>query len=123
MVRQMGSTEGFTTPMMMLQNPALTKVILVTLPEQTPVLEASILQADLERAGIHPWAWVVNNSVAAAHPTSAFLRQRAASEAGPLSAVQQQSERVALVPIQVDEPVGVSRLAALGRDATPALAR
>lgn len=123
MVRQMGSTEGFTTPMMMLQDPALTKVILVTLPEQTPVLEASILQADLERAGIHPWAWVVNNSVAAAHPTSAFLRQRAASEAGPLSAVQQQSERVALVPIQVDEPVGVSRLAALGRDATPALAR
>ena len=123
MVRQMGRTEGFRTPMMMLQDPELTKVILVTLPEQTPVLEASTLRADLERAGIHPWAWVVNSSVAAAHPTSPFLRQRAASEAGPLSAVHQQAERLALVPIQVDEPVGVIRLAALGRDGTPALAR
>lgn len=116
-VRQMGTTEGFKTPMMMLQDPALTKVVLVTLPEQTPVLEASILQADLERAGIHPWAWVVNGSVAAAHPTTDFLQRRAAAEGGPLSAVERHSGRLALVPIQVDEPVGVTRLAALGRSA------
>ena len=122
MVRQMGTTEGFKTPMMMLQDPALTKVILVTLPEQTPVLEASILQADLERAGIHPWAWVVNGSVAAAHPTTDFLQRRAAAEAGPISEVERQSGRLALVPIQVDEPVGVARLAALGRNQSPALA-
>jgi arsenite-transporting ATPase len=122
MVRQMGTTEGFKTPMMMLQDTTLTKVILVTLPEQTPVLEASILQADLERAGIHPWAWVVNGSVAAAHPTTAFLQRRAAAEAGPISQVKGQSQRLALVPIQVDEPVGMTRLAALGRDDSPALA-
>ena len=113
MVRQMGTSEGFKTPMMMLQDPALTKVILVTLPEQTPVLEASILQADLERAGIQPWAWVVNISVAAAHPATEFLQMRAASEAEPIADVQIRSERLALVPIQVREPVGVARLAAL----------
>ncbi|MDQ5973143.1 MAG: arsenite/tail-anchored protein-transporting ATPase [Actinomycetota bacterium] len=115
MVRQMGTTEGFRTPMMMLQDAAVTKVILVTLPEQTPVLEASILQADLERAGIHPWAWVVNSSVAAARPTSAFLQMRAASEAGPIADVQRIAERLALVPIQVLEPVGAARLSALAQ--------
>jgi arsenite/tail-anchored protein-transporting ATPase len=115
MVRQMGTTDGFKTPMMMLQDPALTKVILVTLPEQTPVLEASILQADLERAGIHPWAWIVNSSVAAAHPTTDFLRMRAASEAGPIADVQRTAARLALVPIQVQEPVGAARLMALAQ--------
>ena len=57
----------FTTPMMQLQDPKQTKVLIVTLAETTPVLEAANLQDDLRRAGIEPWAWVVNNSVAAAH--------------------------------------------------------
>ena len=112
-VRQMGTSEGIVTPMMMLQDSALTKVILVTLPEQTPVLEANILQSDLERAGIHPWAWVVSNSVAAAHPESAFLRQRAASELGPLADVRAAADRLAVVPLQVNEPVGREALAKL----------
>ena len=110
MVRQMGATIDFKTPMMMLQDPTLTKVVLVTLPEQTPVLEASILQADLERAGIHPWAWVVNGSVAAAHPTSTFLRMRAASEAGPIEEIRQRADRLALVPLQEAEPTGNAAL-------------
>jgi hypothetical protein len=42
--------------MMQLQDQERTKVLLVTLPETTPVLEAANLQSDLERAGIHPWA-------------------------------------------------------------------
>jgi arsenite-transporting ATPase len=42
-----------------------------------PVLEAANLQADLRRAGIEPWAWIVNNSLAAAGPHSSLLRQRA----------------------------------------------
>jgi arsenite-transporting ATPase len=56
----------FTTPMMQLQDPKQTKVLIVSLAETTPVLEAANLQDDLRRAGIEPWAWVVNNSVAAA---------------------------------------------------------
>jgi hypothetical protein len=80
-VRQMGSTGvHFTTPMMQLQDPKQTKVLLVTLAETTPVLEAANLQADLRRAGIEPWAWIINNSVAAACVTSPLLRQRARNE-------------------------------------------
>ena len=60
----------FSTPMMQLQDPKQTKVLLVTLAETTPVLEAANLQADLRRAGIEPWAWIINNSVAAASPRS-----------------------------------------------------
>ncbi|WP_281534240.1 arsenical pump-driving ATPase [Cryobacterium breve] len=77
MARQIGDSLPFTTPLMRLQDPALTKVVLVTLAETTPVLEAEGLREDLERAGIRPWAWVVNASLAAAHPTSPFLRARA----------------------------------------------
>ncbi len=64
--RQMaGSEVHYLTPMMQLQDPKQTKVLLVTLAETTPVLEAANLQADLRRAGIEPWAWVINNSIAA----------------------------------------------------------
>ena len=53
--RQMaGSHMHFSTPMMQLQDPKQTKVLLVTLAETTPVLEAANLQADLQRAGITP---------------------------------------------------------------------
>ncbi|EFP3482223.1 TPA: arsenite efflux transporter ATPase subunit ArsA, partial [Citrobacter freundii] len=61
--RKMEDKGHFTTPMMQLQDPERTKVLLVTLPETTPVLEAANLQSDLERAGIHPWGWIINNSL------------------------------------------------------------
>ena len=54
------------TPMMRLQDPEQTKILIVTLPETTPVLEAAQLQDDLRRAGIEPWGWIVNASLAAA---------------------------------------------------------
>ncbi|EJR4349634.1 arsenical pump-driving ATPase, partial [Salmonella enterica subsp. enterica serovar Infantis] len=64
MVRQMGQTHDHVmTPMMQLQDPEKTKVIIVTLAETTPVLEAANLQQDLRRAGIEPWAWVVNKAL------------------------------------------------------------
>ena len=111
--RHMGGSMNFTTPLMRLQDPAQTKVILVTLAETTPVLEAQGLQEDLERAGIHPWAWVINNSISAAHPEAPFLRQRAASEAGPIQRVSALADRIALVSLRVTEPTGEKRLAAL----------
>ena len=112
--RQMGdSTLHYTTPLMHMQDPARTKVLLITLAEPTPVLEAAHLQDDLERAGIHPWAWIINNSIAAAHPTSAFLRQRAAAEVEQIAAAAAHSQRLALIPLLADEPVGEARLAAL----------
>jgi arsenite-transporting ATPase len=111
--RHMKGSASFTTPLMRLQDPAQTKVILVTLAETTPVLEAQDLQEDLERAGIRPWAWVINNSISAAHPQAPFLRQRAASEAGPIQQVSALAGRIALVPLRATEPTGEKRLAAL----------
>ncbi|MCC6075269.1 arsenical pump-driving ATPase [Pseudomonas sp. GCM10022188] len=110
--RQMsGSNMRFTTPMMQLQDPRQTKVLLVTLAETTPVLEAANLQADLRRAGIEPWAWLINNSVAAARTDSPLLRQRAWSELREIEAVADRHARCfALVPLLAEEPVGVRRL-------------
>jgi len=111
-VRQMGDKGvHFTTPMMQLQDPKQTKVLIVTLAETTPVLEAANLQTDLRRAGIEPWAWVINNSLAACAPASPLLRQRAGNELREIEAVAtQHAQRYALVPLMKNEPVGVQRL-------------
>jgi arsenite-transporting ATPase len=111
--RQLGDAH-FVTPLMRLQNPQETKVIIVTLAETTPVLEAAGLQAELQRADIHPWAWVINNSLAAANPSSALLRKRAAAELPLIDKVRTElAERTALVPMLAAEPLAVPDLAAL----------
>jgi arsenite-transporting ATPase len=112
-VRQMSPGAHYVTPLMRLQDPHQAKVVLVTVPETTPVLEAEELQADLARAGITPYAWVVNNSLAAAAPASAFLEARAAAEEPALRRVAQLCERVAIVPMVAREPVGADGLAPL----------
>ena len=97
--------------MMQLQNPKQTKVLLVALAETTPVLEAANLQADLRRAGIEPWAWIINNSLSAARPHSPLLRQRAANELREIAAVASNyASRYAVVPLLQQEPIGVERL-------------
>lgn len=110
--RQMADSDvHFLTPMMQLQDQQQTKVLLVTLAETTPVLEAANLQNDLRRAGIEPWAWIINNCIAATDTQSALLRQRAFNEAGEIEAVaQQHARRYAVVPVLKDEPVGADRL-------------
>ena len=110
--RQMGGTGlHYTTPMMQLQDPKQTKVLIVTLAETTPVLEAASLQADLRRAGIEPWAWVINASVAAADTRSPLLRRRAAAELREIELVAtRHAARHAVVPLLAEEPIGVPRL-------------
>lgn len=111
--RQLGNRQ-FTTPLMRLQDPDLTKVVIVTLAETTPVLEAVGLKEELERADIHPWAWVVNNSLAAAHPTSPLLRRRALAELPEIDKVRSgHADRLAVVPLLATEPVGIPALEAL----------
>lgn len=101
----------YTTPMMQLQDPKQTKILIVTLAEKTPVLEAANLQEDLRRAGIEPWAWVINNSIAATKTTSALLHQRALNELVEINTVAKQlAKRYALVPMLQDEPLGEERL-------------
>jgi len=114
--RQMGAADmAYSTPLMRLQDPMQTKIIIVTLAETTPVLEAAGLQRELERAGIHPWAWVVNDSIAAAHPESPFLRARARGEIAQIARVRQLADVIAVVPLLGEEPIGVERLTALTR--------
>jgi arsenite-transporting ATPase len=115
--RQMaGSEVHYLTPMMQLQDPKQTKVLLVTLAETTPVLEAANLQADLRRAGIEPWAWVINNSIAATMVHSPLLRQRATNELKEIKAVATvHAKRYAVVPLLKEEPIGVERLLELSQ--------
>ncbi|MPM80672.1 Arsenical pump-driving ATPase [bioreactor metagenome] len=97
--RNMPAGARFTTPMMRLQDPDHTKVIIVTLAETTPVLEAEQLQADLERARIHPWAWVVDQTLTGVRTTDPLLRRRQAAERGPLDEVRCATTRAAQVPL------------------------
>ena len=100
-----------TTPLMRLGDPAYTKILLVALAETTPVSEAAQLQADLRRADIEPYAWVINSSLAAAGSRDPVLRQRIVGELEQIATVQtQHAKRVAIVPWQTEEPVGVERL-------------
>jgi arsenite-transporting ATPase len=110
--RQMADSRmDVLTPMMQLQDQQKTKVLLVTLAETTPVLEAANLQNDLRRAGIEPWAWIINNCIAATDTQSALLRQRAFNELGEVEAVaQHHAKRYAVVPVLKEEPVGADRL-------------
>lgn len=111
--RQLGNRH-FTTPLMRLQDPELTKVIIVALAETTPVLEAAGLDAELRRAQIHPWAWVINNSLAAAEPTAPLLRRRATAETAQIDALRNDyADRIAVVPLLPVEPVGIPALTQL----------
>lgn len=103
------------TPMMRLQDPRQTKMLIVTLPETTPVLEAESLQADLRRAEIEPWAWVINSSLSAASPTDPLLVARAAEERQHIERVQNSVSRVAIIPWLTNEPTGSDRLLELSR--------
>lgn len=108
------SQRHIVTPMMRLQDPGQTKIFIVTLPETTPVLEAAQLQDDLRRAGIEAWAWIVNSSLAAAATTHPLLRQRAVSEGPQIAKVRDRlAARLAVVPMQAQEPVGRKGLMAL----------
>ena len=65
------------TPLMRLQDPARTRVLIVTLPELTPASEAAMLQDDLRRAGIEPFGWVINASLTGSGTHDPVLLARA----------------------------------------------
>jgi arsenite-transporting ATPase len=90
-----------------LRDKNFTRVLLVTLPEATPVHEAAALQADLRRAGIEPFAWIINQSFAASGSRDPLLLARGHGEAPYIREVAQGlSARTVLVPWVAEEPVG-----------------
>lgn len=94
-----------------LADPQRTRIILVALPEATPVHEAAALQTDLARAGLRPWTWVANASLAATGTTDPVLSARAANETRWLEEIAAVSpRRAAVVPWFPDVPTGVEAL-------------
>lgn len=88
-----------------------TRVLVVSLPEATPVHEAAMLQADLRRAKIEPFAWVINQSFAESGSQDPLLAARGHGEAPYLrEVVEQLSKRTVLVPWVTEEPAGPERL-------------
>lgn len=63
-----------------LRNEKETEVVIVTLPEATPVFEAKRLQGDLIRANINPHWWVINQSFVASKTADPILSSRAKAE-------------------------------------------
>nr|WP_157862790.1 arsenical pump-driving ATPase [Aliivibrio fischeri] len=106
--------QNVATPLVMLQNSDVTKVIITTLAEPTPVQEAYALQQDLQRANINPWGWIINNSLVQSDINAPLLKERAASQQ-PLidKVINEYSSRTAVVALQKKEPVGVLALNAL----------
>jgi len=124
MTRQTDShppTGRIITPLMRLQDPAYTRVLLATLAETTPVSQASALQDDLRRAHIEPYAWVVNKSLLAAGTRDPFLRQRLLGERKQIDRVcGSMAKRVFFVPWQATPPIGLSALQELSHPRPPA---
>ncbi|PIF89466.1 arsenite efflux ATP-binding protein ArsA [Acidovorax sp. 62] len=108
------NSKHIITPLMRLQDADMTRVVIVTLPEVTPVSQAAALQDDLRRAHIEPWAWVINKSVVATGTSDPLLQARLVGE-------QQQAARIAnglaqrtyVLPWLAQPPVGVAALGAL----------
>jgi arsenite-transporting ATPase len=94
-----------------LRDPEFTRVLIVTLPEATPVHEAAQLQRDLRRAKIEPYAWIINQSLAPLVLTDPVLCRRQQHEGRYISeVVSEHARRTALVAWQIDPPVGYSSL-------------
>ena len=80
-----------------LRDPGFTRTIIVTLAEATPVHEAERLQQDLSRAGITPFAWVINQSLLASGTKDPLLAQRGQYEKPFIDRVSEIAPRTALV--------------------------
>ncbi len=90
-----------------LRHPDFTRILIITLPEATPVHEAARLQDDLHRAGITPYAWVINQSLAATQTRDPVLAERAALELRYIAEVRDKlAQRVALIPWLVESVFG-----------------
>jgi arsenite-transporting ATPase len=105
------------TPLMRLQDAAYTKIILVTLPEVTPVSQAAALQDDLRRARIEPYAWMLNKSVLAAGTHDPLLRARLAGERQQIERMSSGlAQRLYALPWLAVPPIGRGELSKLVRD-------
>lgn len=97
--------EQIKTPYMSLQDGNFAKLLLVALPETTPMREAEALQNDLIRAGITPYGWVINQCLSAVdNLKDSLLKKRALSEGAIIKNVQEAlSKRTFGIPYLTEE--------------------
>ncbi|WP_404334201.1 arsenical pump-driving ATPase [Planococcus rifietoensis] len=94
-----------------LRNPQETGVVIVTLAEATPVLEAARLEEDLKRAGIEAKWWVINQSLYATDTADSVLRGRAISEKKWIRKVDEElARKCAIIPWLEEEKIGYDQL-------------
>lgn len=97
-----------------LRDPDFARILIVTLPEATPVHEAAALQRDLRRAEIEPYAWVINQVLSPLPLSDPLMRQRQSHEQKYLREVSEEhASRVAIIPWQMEPPTGLHGLSRL----------
>jgi len=100
-----------------LRDSDFTRVLIVTVPEATPVHEAALLQDDLRRAGIVPYAWIINQSFTGSGSHDPLLIAREMNETVFIKEVAwRYAARASLVPWVLEEPVGAEGLRQLFGD-------
>ncbi|MEW5549842.1 arsenical pump-driving ATPase [Peribacillus frigoritolerans] len=103
--------ESVTKLLPQIRNAEETAVVIVTLAEATPVLEASRLQDDLRRAKIDPQWWVINQSLYATNTVDPVLSGKAMSEKEWIHEVKEKSsEKCVIIPWMHEEKVGYEKL-------------
>jgi arsenite-transporting ATPase len=99
-----------------LRDPEFTRILLVTLPEATPVHEAAQLQEDLQRANIRTFGWVINQSLAPLSLADQVLLARQQEEGLYIDEIVRKSaSRTAIVPWLPEPPLGAEGLLAAVR--------
>jgi arsenite-transporting ATPase len=106
-----------------LRDKQFTRVLIVTLPEATPVHEAAQLQRDLRRAEIEPFAWVINQCLASLKVTDPLLMERRKHEQRYIREVMNEhAHRTAMIAWQIEPPVGPEALRHAIEDEHPVMA-
>jgi arsenite-transporting ATPase len=94
-----------------LRDQEFTRILLVTLPETTPVHEAGKLQEDLTRAQIQPFAWVINQSLSPHRLQDPILAGRQHSERPLIDEVLfRHAKQTVVIPWLVESPTGLNGL-------------
>ncbi len=86
------------TPLMWLQDPDYSRVLIVTLPETIPVSEAADLRDDLRRAGIEPFGWIINATLSGSGTQDPVLEARGRLEHRQLDRIDRLTPRVWTLP-------------------------
>jgi arsenite-transporting ATPase len=105
------SSNRIVTPLMRLQDPNYTQILLVTLPETTPVIQAQELQEDLIRANIEPYAWIINKSLLHSGTRDPLLVRRMEGEGLQIKKIKNSlAKRLYFLPWQTTPPVGIKAI-------------